>query len=159
MTGDCTQVLASVAPADDTLLAHQHGACSWAERDTHAGALAAAAAAEAEAEEAEQKKNDEKEKARVRDRRRRARAKAQVAELLRRNAALEAMLGRCAGDGAERWYGAVFFGVSYSFLTRSLSPSHPLSPHSTHPTAHRQQQQATAPLRFTDRMASHKTLK
>ena len=111
--------------ADDTLLAHQHGACSWAERDAHAGALAAAAAAEAEAEEAEQKKNDEKEKARVRDRRRRAKAKAQVAELLRRNAALEAMLGRCAGDGAERWYGAAFFGVSYSFLTRSLSPSHP----------------------------------
>ncbi len=100
--------------ADDTLLAHQHGACSWAERDAHAGALAAAAAAEAEAEEAEQKKNDEKEKARVRDRRRRAKAKAQVAELLRRNAALEAMLGRCAGDGAERWYGAAFFGVSFS---------------------------------------------
>ena len=38
--------------ADDTLLAHQHGACSWAERDAHAGALAAAAAAEAEAAEA-----------------------------------------------------------------------------------------------------------
>ena len=32
--------------ADDTLLAHQHGACSWAERDAHAGALAAAAAAD-----------------------------------------------------------------------------------------------------------------
>ena len=61
--------------ADDTLLAHQHGACSWAERDAHAGALAAAAAAEAEAEEAEEKKNDKKEKARVRDRRRRAKAK------------------------------------------------------------------------------------
>ena len=45
--------------ADDTLLAHQHGACSWAERDAHAGALAAA---EAEAAEAEEKKNDEKEK-------------------------------------------------------------------------------------------------
>ena len=89
--------------ADDTLLAHQHGACSWAERDAHAGALAAAAAAEAEEAEAEKKKNEEKEKARVRDRRRRAKAKAQVAELLRRNAELEAMLGRCAGDGAERW--------------------------------------------------------
>ena len=85
---------------DATLLAHPHGAGTWAERDAHAGALAAAAAAEAEAEE---KKNDEKEKARVRDRRRRAKAKAQVAELLRRNAELEAMLGRCAGDGAERW--------------------------------------------------------
>ena len=57
--------------ADDTLLAHQHGACSWAERDAHAGALAAAAAAEAEEAEAEEKKNDEKAKARVRDRKRR----------------------------------------------------------------------------------------
>ena len=126
---------------DATLLAHPHGAGTWAERDAHAGALAAAAAAEAEEAEAEEKKNDEKAKARVRDRKRRAKAKAEKAALHRRIAELEAMLGRCAGDGAERWYGAAFFGVSYSFLTRSLSPSHPLSPHSTHSTAHRQQQQ------------------
>ena len=51
--------------ADDTLLAHQHGACSWAERDAHAGALAAAAAAEAAEAEAEEKKNEEKAKAQV----------------------------------------------------------------------------------------------
>ena len=89
--------------ADDTLLAHQHGACSWAERDAHAGALAAAAAAEAEEAEAEEKKNDEKAKARARDRKRRAKAKAEKAALHRRIAELEAMLGRCAGDGAERW--------------------------------------------------------
>ena len=67
--------------ADDTLLAHQHGAGTWAERDAHAGSLAAAAAAEAEEAEAEEKKNDEKEKARVRDRRRRAKAKALVQHL------------------------------------------------------------------------------
>ena len=70
--------------ADDTLLAHQHGACSWAERDAHAGALAAAAAAEAEEAEAEEKKNAEKAKARVRDRKRRAKAKAEKAALHRR---------------------------------------------------------------------------
>ena len=56
--------------ADDTLLAHQHGACSWAERDAHAGALAAVAATEAAAEARENGKG----KARVRDRRRREKA-------------------------------------------------------------------------------------
>ena len=122
---------------DTPLLAHQHGACSWAEHDAHADSLAAVAATGAEEAEAEKNENEEKEKARIRDRRRRAKAKTEKAALHRRIAELEAMLGRCAGDGAERWYGAAFFSVSYSFLTRSLSPSHPLSPHSTHPTAHR----------------------
>ena len=108
---------------DTPLLAHQHGACSWAEHDAHADSLAAVAATGAEEAEAEKNENDEKAKARVRDRKRRAKAKAEKAALHRRIAELEAMLGRCAGDGAERWYGAAFFSVSYSFLTRSLSPS------------------------------------
>ena len=140
--GELTGSISDLCDAGDTLLAHQHGACcSWAEHDAHADSLAAVAATGAEEAEAEKNENDEKAKARVRDRKRRAKAKAEKAALHRRIAELEAMLGRCAGDGAERWYGAAFFSVSYSFLTRSLSPSHPLSPHSTHSTAHRQQQQ------------------